>query len=51
MVSQLMSAHLPCLKELVLEGSNMGNEGEMAVAGKFESAEQQIGQSLSGCTA
>jgi len=26
-VSQLITAHLPCLKELVLEGSGLGNEG------------------------
>ena len=36
MVSQLISAHLPCLKELVLEGSYLGNEGVIQlVKGKW----------------
>ncbi len=35
-MSQLISAHLPCLKELVLEGSNLGNEGVIQlVKGKW----------------
>ncbi len=39
-VSQLMTAQLPWLKELVLEGSNLGNEGVIQlVKGKWRSLE------------
>ncbi len=39
-VSQLITAHLPCLKEVVLEGSSLGNEGLIRlVKGKWRSLE------------